>query len=280
MITIITTIYNEENRLPNFIKTFIWCDDLIIIDKSSSDESGKIVSTSNAKHIVVDYNTSTKDQLERAILIAKHDWILIITASDLVDYSLILKIKELLNEIEPHFNCIALPYKRYVFGNSLKASPWYQYKFSEISLIKKSNLKISNRIHKEINVENKNVFKYKNLERFGYVHHLTHQNIETFFERTIRYSKIDAEQELLEEQTKSPLTAFFIILIKLIIRKNFRLLTRKGAFLFFSYLLYPQMKMVILLENQYNVHNKQYDEILNKIFRDYDSNREVIKFEK
>jgi glycosyltransferase involved in cell wall biosynthesis len=42
-ISVVTTVFNEETRIENLIKCFSWSDDLIIIDKSSTDKTEEII---------------------------------------------------------------------------------------------------------------------------------------------------------------------------------------------------------------------------------------------
>lgn len=41
-ISVVVVVYNEEGRIENFLKSFLWADEIIVVDKSSTDRTIEI----------------------------------------------------------------------------------------------------------------------------------------------------------------------------------------------------------------------------------------------
>ena len=95
-ITVITVVYNEEERIETLLKTMQWSDDIIVIEKSSTDKTKKIALRYTQNVITVPYS-DTGDELKYGLEIAKNKWILTVTASDIIHPKLVDKLLELIN---------------------------------------------------------------------------------------------------------------------------------------------------------------------------------------
>jgi glycosyltransferase involved in cell wall biosynthesis len=192
-ISVIAEIYNEEDRIENFIKCFLWSNDIIIIDKSSTDNTRKIINKyiSNSVHLIeVPYTAGASINSQRGVDVSINDWIMPITASDLIDPELVKKIKELIDTLDKAYSEIWVPYKMYVFGICDKHSPWHaEYK---PLVYKKSDFIFSNKVHEERHSKGER-YIYTN-KNFGFYYHLTHRNLEIFYERHIRYTNLETEK--------------------------------------------------------------------------------------
>jgi len=87
-ITVTAVIYNEEKRIENFIRSFQWSDDIIIVDKSSTDRSREIVEKFNVRIIDAPYS-DTGDENYLAVKAAKNEWLMTLTASDMIHPALV-----------------------------------------------------------------------------------------------------------------------------------------------------------------------------------------------
>jgi len=192
-ISVITAVFNEETRIENLIKCFSWSDDLIIVDKSSTDKTEEIIKKYISPTIHFENIPYTESPVPIHEIInnkAKNDWVMLITASGLIDPGLVDIIHDTIYSNNFNYSEVWVPYKMYAFGIYSKHSPW----FSEYKplVFKKDSLIIQDKVHEEIRTNGK---KYTITDNsHGYYYHLTHRNLDIFYERHIRYAYLEANK--------------------------------------------------------------------------------------
>lgn len=103
--------YNEENRIENVIKNYIqYTDDIIVVDKYSSDNTEDICIKYNVTVIKYPSGIDETEQTKLVNKVAKHDWILYTTCSEFAP-------KQLLEEFEKTIlNSRKMDYRAAVFN--------------------------------------------------------------------------------------------------------------------------------------------------------------------
>jgi glycosyltransferase involved in cell wall biosynthesis len=198
-ISVIVVIFNEENRIENFIKCFSWSNDLIIVDKSSTDKTQSIIKNyiSDTIHFETIPYSDAALVMQPMLGIAKNEWIMPITASDLIEPKLVHKLRELISSSDFDFDEIFVPYKMYVLGICDKHSPW-DSPYKPLAY-RKDKFILSERVHEERSSCGK---RYTILDQnCGYFYHITHNTLETFYDRHIRYS--DREKQKYDNPAKA-----------------------------------------------------------------------------
>lgn len=90
LFTVVFPAYNEENRIENVIKNYLqYTDDIIVIDKYSSDKTIEICNKYNAKVIFYPSGIDDTEQILMANKIAKYDWVLYTICSELAPIELL-----------------------------------------------------------------------------------------------------------------------------------------------------------------------------------------------
>jgi (heptosyl)LPS beta-1,4-glucosyltransferase len=190
-VTVFLEVFNEEDRIESVCEFFQWADELIIVDKSSTDKTLDIAKRYTKKiHIVPYTDTSSTYGID---VCNKHqtdsEWYLFITASSAIEPELVKELVKLTTDSNFDYDIISLPLKMHVLGISSKRSPWDgTYKNT---CIRKSALKLSTKVHHETGSESDKIYKGL-LETGSYLHHFTHRQIDIFFERHIRYTREEA----------------------------------------------------------------------------------------
>lgn len=245
-ISVIAVVYNEAHRIESFLKSFLWCDDLIIVDKSSTDNTRDIVLEYTQNLITVPYS-DTGDELQFGVDQAKNEWIMTLTASDIIHPALVDKMLKLINTENFEYDVIAIPYALYVFGiRDSKRSPWHST--AKRLLLKKTALKLSKIVHKEYSTVSKNIYKME-FSADENLYHLTHENMSSFFERHNRYTRLEAE---LFDDEKTALKECFKEVIHslkfVVLKKKSYLLGWDGVALGLAYISYFIMKYLYVWE--------------------------------
>jgi len=257
-ISVLAIVYNEEDRIVDFLRSFIWSNDIILIDKSSSDKTVELARNYSAKIIRVPYTEEVAKLAEMGLSIACNEWVLMATASDIMHPNLAKKILGLINKADFDYDVIEMPYSIYVFGIRDKRSPWYTE--WENKLAKKKVIKYSNRVHEERGVLSAKKYRMEYSET-DILYHLTHRNIDTFFEHHLRYCKLEADKITDETGVR---TAFKQILrackLVFIERKTYKI-KKDGMALGLAYISYFIMSYLFIWQKFYAKGEKTYENI-------------------
>lgn len=267
-ISVVTVIYNEEKRIENFIRSFLWSNDLIIIDKTSTDNTKSLVKqylSESVKLITIPYTEHTSEDAKNIIRTkVKNEWIMIITASDLIDPSLVLTIKNIIPTLDDTYGGILVPYKQYAFGICDEHSYW-SGDYKRI-LFKKNKLLLSDRVHEELSCQGDNyiIQNYHN----GYFYHITHSTLTTFYERHIRYSFLETEKYF--EPGLSKKTTFRLLIDSItcvLFEKKTYKLGWDGIALSLAYISYYLMTYLAVWQKFKGKGSKVYEEIKREILQ-------------
>jgi (heptosyl)LPS beta-1,4-glucosyltransferase len=239
-ISVIACVYNEAHRIEHFLQSFAWCGDLIVVDKSSTDGTQEILHRYTDKVIIVPYSDAG-DEAKLGVEIATNEWVMVLTASDIIHPGLVGKLLDLINGADFHYDVISVPFALYVFGiRSKNRSPWHSTR--KHLLMKKSALRMTDVPHHERSLSSNNIFRMEYSEKEN-LYHLTYENVETLFERHHRYTQretamLDDEKSALKGSLKEVYKALKVVLFK----KKCYLLGFDGVALGFAYIAYYIIK--------------------------------------
>ncbi len=273
-VSVICVVYNEEKRIQAFIRSFRWSNDVIIIDKSSTDGTAavaKAMGESCVRIISVPY-TDAGTVAEVGIRAAANDWVLTVTASDLIHPKLAVRILELINEASFAFKAVSIPFAIYAFGLKSRRSPWYSEE--KILLFHKEELRLSDRVHYEYTPSSTDCFHL----RAGpgeVLYHLTHPSVELMMERHIRYTRIEAEayadpRTAVRRSARKMLSALKTVLIG----KRTILLGWDGAALALAYLSYAVLEFLFVWQKHRCKAGQVYQRIADELLEARESRRE------
>jgi len=176
-------VYNEEKRIRFSMESIKWCDEIIVVDKSSTDNTIKICKEYGAKINIIP-NSDAYDPSELNYLAqCTGDWIIIMTASDIIDKSLAIEIRHQIETLPENVKCIMLPFRNYILGIEDKRSPWHSS--HRCKIFRKGNYKIANDVHGALQLLDNT--SYVIPECYGWFSHLTHESADMMMNRHIRY---------------------------------------------------------------------------------------------
>jgi hypothetical protein len=170
-------VYNEESRIRYPLEQALkWADEIIVINKSSTDKTKEICEEEKYKNKVkvidIPFSLAGSEDTVSIMKLPKNEWVFLSTASEIPTKKLISKINDILKIKAEQLSLIYVPRKMYSFGIHSRKSPWniLYYPF----LINKSKANIKNTIHENFSTNNK-----KETYRIKYsndccVHHFTH----------------------------------------------------------------------------------------------------------
>jgi glycosyltransferase involved in cell wall biosynthesis len=180
-ISFMAIAYNEEARIRSVIEHAIrWADEVIIVNKSSTDRTKDICLEYGERVKVIDIPFSPKGHLDVISLcrLPKHDWIFVATASEIPTKILITTVRNILAETRGELDLVYVPRKYYSFGIHDTRSPWAISYFP--FLINREKAIITNTIHLNFRPRNDKNTRVITFSDECCVYHLTHPNAKDY----------------------------------------------------------------------------------------------------
>lgn len=193
-ISVICLVYNEEKRIERFIRSFYGFDEIIILDKGSTDRTVDIAREMGVRIINVPY-TDRGRVWKAGVDNARYDWVFLLTASDVIHPEFMGQIYEKIDDegFNQKYTRADVPTTMHTLGLS---GPHLHtdWKFRS-NLAKRDNLTLEDKVHEEIGCvpDIRYTFPY---DREIAVHHLCYESLEQCYERQLRYSKEELRKGL------------------------------------------------------------------------------------
>lgn len=249
-ISVALAVYNEEKRIERFLKSFSSFDEIIVFDKSSTDNTASLCLNSGAKVISIPY-TDRSDFGKEVIQIARNNWLLFVTASDIIHPDLYKALIDLINKKDISVDIVYVPYMIYAHGISSIHSVFdSDYR---PCLVKKDVVIFHDRVHEEVSFDSDKKYYLPKSRKIA-IHHLTHENMDSSFERIIRYTK----EELKKEQTLMKCLKIIFITIIQGIKRRFWVLGWDGVAMLLLLLNYHITVFLRTWEKKRNIDAESY----------------------
>ena len=181
---------NEALHLPSCLATLSWCDDVIVIDSLSSDETEQISRAKGARFFsnqFAGFGAQRNWALDNAK--PKHPWVLILDADERVSPELAKEVLGIAKTNEAGVGAFRVRRRFYMWGRWLKYSSLYPTWV--VRFIHRDRVRYINRGHAETQTIEGDLHDLQN--------DLIDENlkgIDEWFERQNRYSRKEAEYEL------------------------------------------------------------------------------------
>ena len=265
-------VFNEEERIRNTLNSLMWCDEIVLIDKKSTDKTVEIASSFGSKvKIRFMDNSASYETSEWEFFLdnCSCEWVVLFTASDVIHPNLANTIVSKIENNDFQYDVINIPFRRYVLGLETKRSPWY----TELSpkVIRKSVISIKkNGVHDALQFTGRELDLKSNIEYSMY--HLTHETVDIMMENHIRYWRGEVNDESIS-LGKSALRVIKEFLRIIFLRKSF-LLGWDGIMLSFAYLTYFMMSFVYKWEKKRGHATEEYEAIRKLVLDEWRINNE------
>jgi len=192
---------NEQDMIKESLLSVAFCDEIIIIDNDSSDDTAKIAKQQGARVFNVKTNDFSKlRNLGKEKADAK--WLLYIDADERLSPKLAGEIKTIVKN-PPEFSAYKLLRKNFYFGHNL----WPKIEKME-RLFQKDKLKMwSGELHESPHIIG-NISECRN-----YLLHFTHRDLETMVEKTNKWSEIEAQTRFKMHHPQMTTLRFFRVIL-------------------------------------------------------------------
>lgn len=192
---------DEEINLPHCLASLHWCDDVVVVDSYSKDDTEAIARACGARfvqHAFTGFGDQRNWSLEEIPL--KHPWALILDADERVPPELAAELAERLPGVPPEVAAFRVRRRFHLWGRWLRYSSLYPTWV--VRLVRIGRVRYVNRGHAETQEVDGRI---ESLERD--LIDENHKGIEEWWARQNRYSSQDARYEL--SQPTAPLRDLF-----------------------------------------------------------------------
>lgn len=124
MLSAIVITYNEEQNIGACIESLNWCDELIVVDSNSTDNTVEIARGLNAKVSIVE-NQTYGEKRNTGIDMASGEWILWIDADERITPELQKEITEVISGDKQPFEAYLINRKSFFINKFIKHCGWY-----------------------------------------------------------------------------------------------------------------------------------------------------------
>lgn len=189
---------NEATRIAATVKALQWCDEIIVVDSGSTDETVDIcrqLGCTVQYHAFENYGK----QKYYAVSLAKNDWVLVVDADEIVTTELANEITALLGKGKPSHNGYKIKISLVFLGRLLRFGG--EYNMAHTRLFNKQYGQYnSNEVHEDVVLQGDTpVLKNRML-------HYSYENLHDYFEKFNRYTTLAAAQM----KNRKPKSLFFM----------------------------------------------------------------------
>jgi len=178
---------NEEDNLPHCLQSLSWCDDIVVLDSFSKDNTERIAINGGARFIQREFDNHANqrnyglDEVEY-----KYPWILMIDADERTPPELVDEIASVTNDNNKDISLFRLRIKYYFLGSWIRYSSGYPTWYGR--LIRQGEVRVERLINEHCQTDG----------GIGYLkNHLIHYPFNKGFghwvEKHNRYSTMEAE---------------------------------------------------------------------------------------
>lgn len=125
-VSVLVLTLNEEVNLPRCLKSLQWCDDVVVLDSFSTDETSDIARNSGVRLIQRQFdNYANQRRYGLNEIKYKHAWLFMLDADEVFPDDLVEEISRKLAACDEETTLFRLRCKYYLFGHWIKHSTTY-----------------------------------------------------------------------------------------------------------------------------------------------------------
>ncbi|MEZ4803955.1 MAG: glycosyltransferase family 2 protein [Bacteroidia bacterium] len=208
-ISVVIIAKNESENLKLSLSKLDWCDDIVLVDDFSSDDTKSVAES----HGAIVYQRKLDDfglQKQFAVSKAKHNWILSIDADEILSDNLISEIKQL--NLESEITAYNIPRQHVFLGKIFKYG-----KESKMLIIRLFNKKFGNFNSSSVHEKVETKGKVSNLKNS--ILHYSYRDLDQYFEKFNVYTSRGAQ--LLKNKGKNRPFLLIVLLFPIYFLKHY-----------------------------------------------------------
>ncbi|MBV8059947.1 MAG: glycosyltransferase [Alphaproteobacteria bacterium] len=182
-ISAVVISYNRDKLIAAVLQAVQFCDEIILVDKSSTDATRDNAAGLYDRLVQVPWTPTADDTRSRAIQFATHDWVIMLDDDEILNPEAVAWIKEEMKA--PRANVYGLPLKHYIAG--IFDPNAYYWPERHTRFFRKGEVSFAGVIHGGFSTNMDKVF-WIDTETGVAMEHLSHPSVGTWIEKTNRYT--------------------------------------------------------------------------------------------
>jgi glycosyltransferase involved in cell wall biosynthesis len=188
-ISAVLLVRNEEANIRWCLEGLRWCDEIVVVDMESDDNTVSIVREYTDRiyshEIVVAFDSAKKFAIDKA----RNEWVLLVDADEMVPFELSVEIRNIVEKDE--VDAVYFAFKNFILGEWNRAKVWWPN--YHCRLFRKQVIDVSERVHAYFSVMDSARTKYLPAEEKFSFHHFAYRDTEQFIVKLNRYTSIEAK---------------------------------------------------------------------------------------
>jgi glycosyltransferase involved in cell wall biosynthesis len=194
--SVLVLTLNEEANLGACLESCAWCDDIVVFDSLSSDQTVAIARAHGARVIQRPFdNYAAQRNAALQNVEYKHSWVLMLDADERVTAELVNEMQSVLSRAGDDTTMFRMRRRDWFFGRWLRRSSGYPTWFGR--LVRPNRVRVEREINEEYVTDGNICLLQEHLDHFPF-----NKGLAWWFERHNRYSTMEATA-LLDERAKA-----------------------------------------------------------------------------
>jgi glycosyltransferase involved in cell wall biosynthesis len=210
---------NEEPRIEACLRALSFCDEIVVIDSSSTDKTPELVRAAGARLVDRPF-TSFADLKEEGRAMARGRWVLNVDADEIVSEELAHQIRDVVARDDDPCAAYAIPYKNFFRSVWVRHAGYYPDPHVRLFLRERAKWDPSQPTHARVLIDGKIGMLG------GHIEHHSFSSIQDFVQKSSRYAASFAEFK----HSQGRRAGFFTIAVHTIGR-FFRAFVLQGGFM-------------------------------------------------
>jgi glycosyltransferase involved in cell wall biosynthesis len=189
-ISSLLVICNEEKRLRECLSAIKFCDEIVVVDLASTDQSVEIAEEYANKIIQYEQRIVLEKLHELFVPKLKNDLVLLIDPDEILDKNLSAKALKCLEE-NPDVAIIRIPWRFFFKDKILKYTVWGGEKFKNL-IINREKVSLYSRVHRGIVLKNPRD-RVITISGTDFIRHYWADSYTQLFEKHRRYLKLEGQ---------------------------------------------------------------------------------------
>lgn len=282
-ISVVINTLNEEKNIQYALRSVAtWCDEIIVVDMYSDDQTAEIAKEFGAKvyyHERMGYADPARNY---AISKATGDWILILDADEIIPQPLSQKLIEIANNNKA--DVVQIPRLNYLLGAPIMHTCWGPNQDKHYRFFRKGFLNVSSEIHNYLHpVDKARIIELQYQQGFAFIH-FNYINSKHFIEKMNRYTTIEAKELMQQGENGSIVKAIAIAIKEFLVRyvKNYGILDGWRGFYLSSFMAFYRLATYAKLKELRDVGTpeeieKKYNQEAERVLSEYGMNGAIVK---
>ena len=176
-------VYNRSSVLATCLRGLRFADELIVVDKSSTDSSRAIAKAFADQVLTVPWTPTVEETRTLALSLCSHEWILFMDDDECLSPGADVHIRQAI--ANPVAEIYEFPLRHYILGQHDERA--YYWPERHVRLFRRGAVTFSRTVHAGI-VRHSSRFGQFGAEDGVCIHHLSHPDVSTWVEKTNRYT--------------------------------------------------------------------------------------------